>query len=222
MHIALSTEDFDLLHAFQLMEPETINTKTEQVLRDSIATKEIDAYIISNSMHYAKKIITEIKKNSPYTPIIVIMGDKNKKIDDGDIYFLQYDVDNIEQFVCVVLQSLSTYVNNFKKLSKLSLKNLDIIEFDDCIYDPSCRILYHNNKQIKELSSKEGDILHILAMNFKTIVKKELILEKVWRNMDYFSGRSMDVYLCNLRKMFKTNDISLTIKNIPRLGIILE
>ena len=77
-------------------------------------------------------------------------------------------------------------------------------------------------KEIKKFSIKEGGILEILASNYGNVVKKEIILEKLWRKNDYFAGRSMDVYISYLRKTFKDNKIKLSIKNIAGIGLILE
>ena len=72
------------------------------------------------------------------------------------------------------------------------------------------------------MTAKEGGILEILGSNFGTVVNKDIILEKVWQKSDYFSGRSMDVYITNLRNLLKKHNIDLTIENITGSGLILE
>ena len=47
-------------------------------------------------------------------------------------------------------------------------------------------------------------------------------MEKVWQKSDYFSGRSMDVYVTHLRRLFEKNGIKLEIKNISGIGLTLE
>jgi DNA-binding response OmpR family regulator len=69
---------------------------------------------------------------------------------------------------------------------------------------------------------KAGGIIELLAINYGQVVKKEVILEKVWRKSDYFAGRSMDVYVTNLRNTLRNNKIKLSIKNISGIGLILE
>ena len=83
-------------------------------------------------------------------------------------------------------------------------------------------MLYRRNKEITKLSEKQGGILEMLASNYGNAVKKDLILEKVWRKNDYYSSRSMDVYITGIRKIFKENKIKLQIKNISGVGLILE
>jgi DNA-binding response OmpR family regulator len=113
-------------------------------------------------------------------------------------------------------------MNDELLMQRLTAKMNDKIEFGQCIYDPTRRMLSHNGVDIKKLSAKEGGILEILAINFGQVVKKEVILEKVWRKTDYFAGRSMDVYITYLRNTLKENEINLTITNISGVGLILE
>jgi two-component system, OmpR family, response regulator len=101
------------------------------------------------------------------------------------------------------------------------IKQKEKIEFANCVYDPNLRTLYYRNKEISKLSEKTGGIIEILASNFGKLVKKELILEKIWFKSDYFSSRSMDVYITNIRKLFKQNNIELKIKNVSKSGLII-
>jgi DNA-binding response OmpR family regulator len=55
----------------------------------------------------------------------------------------------------------------------------------------------------RRLSSKEADLLCILILNKGDLVARSVILNKVWGNDDYFSGKSMDVYISKIRKMLK-------------------
>ena len=98
----------------------------------------------------------------------------------------------------------------------------DVISFGACKYDPSRRSLSFNDKHVKKCSKKEGGILEVLASHVGVLVKKEVILEKVWHKSDYYAGRSMDVYVSHLRKLFEENDIPFTIKNISGKGLILD
>ena len=126
-------------------------------------------------------------------------------------------------FVQHAFYNINTYINTFATLKKLTAKIHDKIEFANCVYDPTRRILYHKGKQVDKLSQKKGGILEILAINYGTVVKKEIILEKVWRKPnDYFAGRSMDVFMTYLRNTFKQHKIKLSIKNISGVGLILE
>jgi DNA-binding response OmpR family regulator len=47
-------------------------------------------------------------------------------------------------------------------------------------------------------------------------------LQQVWNKTDYYASRCLDVYVIELKKILKSNNIGLTIKNITKIGFILE
>ena len=67
------------------------------------------------------------------------------------------------------------------------------------------------------LTSREAEILHILLMNKNHQLDRQLLLMKLWGNDDYFSGRSLDVFISKLRKYLKS-DPSVMIINIRGKG----
>jgi DNA-binding response OmpR family regulator len=71
--------------------------------------------------------------------------------------------------------------------------------------------------ELKKLSSKESELLYMLITNKNEFVPRNIILEKVWGNDDYFSAKSMDVYISKLRKMIK-EDPSVEILNAYGIG----
>lgn len=52
-----------------------------------------------------------------------------------------------------------------------------------------------------KLSSHENELLLYLAQHINTILDRSDILKRVWRNDDYFSSRSMNVYINKLKKI---------------------
>jgi len=225
MKIVINTEDNDLFNEFYKIGIKEgyhiINAKSENKLFEIINNDDIDAYILSNDTFYFKKAVDFIKKENPYIPVIGIMP---YNVVFPNIYVdLYIDIHKpFNEFVLSTFYNLQTYIKTFETLKKITTKIRKKISFADCVYDPTRRLLYHKNKEVKKLSAKEGGILEILALNYKKIVKKEIILEKVWRKTDYFAGRSMDVYITYLRNTFRNNNINLVIKNISGIGLIME
>jgi two-component system OmpR family response regulator len=72
----------------------------------------------------------------------------------------------------------------------------------------------------KKLSPKEAQLLELLAINPNALISREMALKKIWGNDDYFTARSMDVYITKLRKML-SDDPRLNIKNIHGAGFQL-
>jgi len=222
MKISISTEDFEL---YNLLEREAlknhidiVNAKVENVLFKNLEKNKSDAYIFCNDVYFCQRAVDFIKKNNPYLPVVII-NKSEKIIKNADLY---NEYNNSLEFINCLFINIENYKTNFDKLVKLTTKMSDIIKFGDCIYDPTRRILYHKDNEIKKLSEKEGYIIEILSNNINNVVKREIILEKIWRKSDYFVSRTLDVYICNLRNLLKDNNINLNIKNINKVGIILE
>jgi DNA-binding response OmpR family regulator len=87
-------------------------------------------------------------------------------------------------------------------------------------YDPVRRILQKGDVK-RKLSPKEGHLLQLLAAHINNILDREKALRQVWGQNDYFTGRSMDVYITRLRKYLK-DDASISIENVHGSGFVLR
>ncbi|NJO89569.1 MAG: extracellular solute-binding protein [Chloroflexia bacterium] len=74
-----------------------------------------------------------------------------------------------------------------------------------------------NNK----LTKKENEVLKLLCLSKNRITKRDDILVSVWNKSDYFTGRSLDVFITKLRKYLK-DDNSIKIEGIPTVGYVLS
>lgn len=70
----------------------------------------------------------------------------------------------------------------------------------------------------QRLIEKEGELIAFLYRHKNQLLKREEILNSVWKNDDFFSGRSMDVFISRLRKYFK-KDTSIAIESIRGIGL---
>ena len=73
----------------------------------------------------------------------------------------------------------------------------------------------------KVLTKKEAQILKILCKFKNQVVAREVVLNAVWGQDDYFVGRSLDVFITKLRKYF-SKDERIQISNIHGIGFKLE
>ena len=78
---------------------------------------------------------------------------------------------------------------------------------------------YLNNAPVK-LSPKENLLLKMLILYKNDLMPRELALTKIWRDDNYFTSRSMDVYIAKLRKYMKLDD-KVEILNIHGEGFRL-
>ncbi len=73
----------------------------------------------------------------------------------------------------------------------------------------------------QRLTHKETLILNLLACNLNNLVKREEIMISVWGDADYFTGRSLDVFISKIRNYLK-DDPSIKLVTIPTSGYVLE
>lgn len=65
-------------------------------------------------------------------------------------------------------------------------------------FDSAHQTLQQGDKTIK-LSSRESELLKILALHPNRLVERKQILQTIWRNDSVFAGRSLSVYVNHLR-----------------------
>ncbi|MEH0008388.1 MAG: response regulator transcription factor [Flavobacteriales bacterium] len=95
------------------------------------------------------------------------------------------------------------------------------IEFKvgDFDFNSKLRLLKIDNKEFR-LSPKESELLRLMAINLNDLMPRELALMRIWQDDNYFTSRSMDVYIAKLRKYLK-EDPKVEIVNIHGEGFRL-
>jgi len=69
----------------------------------------------------------------------------------------------------------------------------------------------------RELTFKEAEVLKLLIINRNNIIERKTLLMNIWGNDDFFTGRSLDVFITKLRKYLE-GDTSVKILNIRGIG----
>ncbi|RZJ65498.1 MAG: response regulator transcription factor [Flavobacterium sp.] len=82
------------------------------------------------------------------------------------------------------------------------------------------RFLTYKDEEPIKLSPKENELLKMLVLHENDLMPRELALTKIWRDDNYFTSRSMDVYIAKLRKYLK-RDEDVEILNIHGEGFRL-
>ena len=70
-------------------------------------------------------------------------------------------------------------------------------------FDADYRKLTFPDNTVIQLSPKESDLLRMLCEEKNKILPREKALKTIWGDNNYFTTRSMDVYITKLRKYFK-------------------
>jgi DNA-binding response OmpR family regulator len=87
-------------------------------------------------------------------------------------------------------------------------------------FNSKLRFLTIDGEETVKLSPKENQLLRMLVLHINDLLPRELALNKIWRDDNYFTSRSMDVYIAKLRKYLKT-DSNVVILNIHGEGFRL-
>ncbi|MHC8948413.1 response regulator transcription factor [Sphingobacterium hungaricum] len=92
----------------------------------------------------------------------------------------------------------------------------DKFEIGDYFFDYTSQVISYKGQQQK-LSTKEAELLRLLCLKKNDVLTREEALVKIWHDDNYFTGRSMDVFLSKLRKYLR-EDSSVEIVNVHGKG----
>ncbi|MDG1333612.1 MAG: helix-turn-helix domain-containing protein, partial [Crocinitomicaceae bacterium] len=97
-----------------------------------------------------------------------------------------------------------------------SLRTEESYSLGNYRYEVKPRLL-HFKGDFKKLSPKEGALLEMLCRHLNNVTPREKALVEIWKEDNYFTTRSMDVYIAKLRKYLK-DDGSVKIENVHSSG----
>jgi DNA-binding response OmpR family regulator len=130
----------------------------------------------------------------------------------GDDYLTKpFSTEELQLRVAALLKRVN--IQPEKKIEK-------IVHLGTYVFDSENYTLKHPKFE-KGLTKKEAQVLKVLCTFKDQVVPREVVLNAVWGQDDYFVGRSLDVFITKLRKYFK-EDPSIQIQNIHGVGFKLE
>lgn len=162
----------------------------------------------------------EIIDINPDIPIIFLTARNMRediltgyKLGANDYITKPFDSEVLLYKINAVLQRNSNNGNNEDKEDK------EIYEISNFKFNTKLRQLEVKDKMYK-LSPKENELLKLLCKYKNDLMPREEALTKIWHNDNYFTSRSMDVYIAKIRKLLK-NDENVEIVNIHGEGFRL-
>lgn len=187
--------------ALKLFQKETFNICVFDVMMP-----KIDGFTL------AEKII----KINPEIPFVFLTA---RQLKEDKIKGLKLGADDyiIKPFEA---DELVLRLNNILKRSEKSTSTASIsdeISIGKYTFDTKRLELKFENKT-QQLTEKEASLVLFFYQNKNQLLKREEILNAVWGNDDFFSGRSMDVFISRLRKYF-TEDNTIKIESIRNVGL---
>ncbi len=211
------------------------------VLKDYLSMNDFDVTLAKNGMEGFEKfkkepfdvcildvmmpykdgftLAKEIREKNEHIPIIFLTA-KTMKEDVLKGYKAGADDYLNKPFDSEVLLMKLRAILQRKSSGNLAESKQHEFEFGQFHLNSKLRFLRYRDEEPIKLSPKENELLRLLALHQNDLMPRELALTKIWRDDNYFTSRSMDVYIAKLRKYLK-KDESVEILNIHGEGFRL-
>ncbi|MDG1023408.1 MAG: response regulator transcription factor [Flavobacteriaceae bacterium] len=183
--------------------------------------EDFDLCILDVMMPYKDgfTLAKEIREKNDVIPIFFLTAKNLKedvlkgfKIGADDYLTKPFDSDVLLAKIKAILSRQNTPV----------LPNSDEFEFEfsSFKFNSKLRFLSHQSSKPIKLSPKENQLLRLLVLHINDLLPRDVALNKIWRDDNYFTSRSMDVYIAKLRK-YLSADEKVQILNIHGEGFRL-
>ncbi len=154
---------------------------------------------------------------NPEVPFVFLTA---KKLKEDKIKGLKLGADDyiVKPFEAdILVLRLQNILRRTKKVKpqKQGLKGIGMYSFD-----ANNQLLIFDNEE-QRLTAKETHLIAYLYQHKNNMIKRDDLLKDVWGNDDFFSGRSMDVFISRLRKYFK-KDSNISIESVRGLGLTFK
>jgi len=183
--------------------------------------EDFDLCILDVMMPYKDgfTLAKEIREKNDQVPIIFLTA-KTLKEDVLKGYKAGGDDYLTKPFDSQVLLAKIKAILSRNKVA--NIPDSDVFEFKvgDFLFNSKLRFLQYKQEKPTKLSPKENQLLRLLVIQINDLLPRDLALNKIWRDDNYFTARSMDVYIAKLRKYLK-KDSRLQILNIHGEGFRL-
>ncbi|MGQ2982232.1 response regulator transcription factor [Flavobacterium sp.] len=153
----------------------------------------------------------------PETPVVFLTakGMKEDKIKGLKLGADDYVVKPFEADELVL--RITNILKRSQRAVAMPAEKGQTIAIGNYAFDASNYTLVHPNI-MHRLTERESHLISYLFTNRNRMLKREDILLEVWGSDDFFSGRSMDVFISRLRKYF-AEDASIAITGYRGLGL---
>ena len=206
----LAMNDYDVTHAKNGMEG-----------FEKFKKEDFDLCILDVMMPYKDgfTLAKEIREKNTDVPIIFLTAKalkedvlKGYKVGADDYFNKPFDSEVLLMKIKAIIQRKTTDTVTESKEFEFKIGNFFL--------NSRLRFLTYNNENPIKLSPKENDLLRLLVLHKNDLMPRELALTKIWRDDNYFTSRSMDVYIAKLRK-YLGKDEEVEIINIHGEGFRL-
>ncbi|WP_298152540.1 response regulator transcription factor [Flavobacterium sp.] len=209
-------KDYLILNEFDVTLAKNGMEGFEKFKKDSFALCILDVMMPYKDGYTLAK---EIREKNKDIPIIFLTAKSMKedvlkgyKVGADDYLNKPFDSEVLLMKIKAILQRKANDVKADATRFEFEIGNFHL--------NSKLRFLTLKNEEPVKLSPKENELLKMLAVYENDLMPRELALTKIWRDDNYFTSRSMDVYIAKLRKYLKPDD-NVEILNIHGEGFRL-
>ena len=203
---SLESKDFIVFHARTVTEGLTAHkNEVFDILILDVMLPDGDGFSMLKKIRYTDRTTPAIFLTSKSLPSDVVNG-----FESGANDYLKKPF-SMEELVIRIRASLGMV--NLKPFETHKKGVFAIGEFS--FHYPEGLLVYKGTK--KHLTFREAEILNMLRVHQEKMISRKELLLTHWENDDYFSGRSLDVFITKLRKYLKA-DPSVAILNFRGQG----
>ena len=182
------------------------NNKTDLVILD-VGLPDLDGF----------QLAQWIKKDYPTIPFLfltarVLKIDVLKGFNLGAEDYIKKPIDEEE-----LVMRIKAILNRTSKESDSVTNHIALGNYH---FNKNTRILSSQNEE-RRLTAMESKLLLMLCQKLNQVVERSLLLNEIWGNDDYFSRKSMDVFISRLRK-YLAEDQNIKLLNVHNTGFILN
>lgn len=221
--VLLAEDDFDfgsiLKQYLEIHNFEVCWTKDGEEALERIKEEDFDICVLDVMMPKMDgfTLAAQIIEHRPEVPFVFLTA---KKLKEDRIVGLKLGADDyiVKPFEADIL--VLRLNNILKRTRKMRPEKTPVQPIGNYEFDAVQQLLHLNGTQ-QRLTEKETMLIHYLYTHKNTMIKRDDLLKDVWGNDDFFSGRSMDVFISRLRKYFK-EDPNIAIESIRGRGLIFK
>ncbi|WP_335977364.1 response regulator transcription factor [Gaetbulibacter jejuensis] len=205
-----------------------------QIIKESLETRDFNVILCDNGEKAFKKYQSE-------TPEILVLDVMMPKKDG---FTLAKDIRAIDNTIPIIfltaksqtqdvvegftiggndylkkpfsMEELIVRINNLLNRTQVQ-KTSEVLQIGDYTFDFPKQTLQFNADEKLQLTHREAHLLFHLIKNKNQVLDRSIILNKLWGNDDFFSARSMDVFITKLRKKLSKDD-TIQIINVRGFG----
>ncbi|MBL6649446.1 MAG: response regulator transcription factor [Flavobacteriaceae bacterium] len=216
VNFGIILHDFLKLHSYNVTLAKNGIEGLEKFKKNDFALCILDVMLPFKDGFTLAKEIREINKDVPlfFLTAKTLKDDvlKGYKIGADDYLTKPFDSD-------ILLLKIKSIFKR-KKVIFSNNQSQFLYNFGGFSFNSKLRILKYKDNSSVKLSPKENELLKLLLIYLNDLMPRELALVKIWNDDNYFTSRSMDVYIAKIRKYLQ-KDNSLEIENIHGEGFRL-